>query len=358
MKIGILTFHFSNNYGAVLQCYALKTMLETLGYEVIIINRLPNRPKLFKRIYYFFAKFLFKQNNLSGWQYFNDERKKLLSPLTDKYYSTHQIKLCLKLNFDAVIVGSDQVWRYDNRFADNNYFLDFIDEKQYPNIKKIAYAASFGLDSWSGDIDCVSNLLRQFNCISVRENSGVKICNDIFHIDAIKVLDPTFLLNIEHYPCINAVKYNKNVVSYFLGSDKENLVSQTLTLCNKKNISYLDLYSLGEYDIEIIKHHITITDWLSYIKNSDFIITNSYHAMVFAILFHKKFAIIALESGGTSRIISTLSTLNIPLNNIYYRSLEDFSLNYESSEISWKDVDHQINYLRQDSINFLLKSLK
>lgn len=357
MKIGILTFHYSNNYGAVLQCFALKNFLERLNHEVIIINRLPNKPHLLKQIYYFILKYINIHSSIYGWLSFNKEREKLLAPLTKKYYNSKQLKNSLKLNFDAIIVGSDQIWRYDNKFADYNYYLDYIAPELYPKIKKIAYAASFGLNYWDGDIHIVSQLLSQFKSVSVREESGVDICKRLFSIDAKKVLDPTFLLPINQYPSISKPQFHMNVVSYFLGQNKTELVTKMQKISVEKKYTYIDLYSIGCYSHKKIPEHINITNWLSYIKMSDFIITNSYHAMVFSILYHKNFAIIALESGGTTRIKSALNELDLNSYSLYYDSIEDFMANFKKQEIDWDKTDNLIQKLRKDSIEFIKEAL-
>ncbi|HDQ15473.1 MAG TPA: polysaccharide pyruvyl transferase family protein, partial [Bacteroidetes bacterium] len=194
-RVGILTFHFSrHNYGAVLQTYASFNILKKLGYEPKIINLLPrNSPR--RRIYSIIVR--------EG--VFEKFRKRHLS-LTNKYYSGSDLSELNKM-FDVFYVGSDQVWRPS--MAGGllpHYYLDFADDEKL----KMTYAVSFGTSQWEGtdeQNEILRPLIKRFNHISVRESEGVEICDKIFNVKAVHVLDPTLLLDENDYsPILNEFK--------------------------------------------------------------------------------------------------------------------------------------------------------
>ena len=344
MKIGILTFQYSLNYGAVIQCYALKTFLEIQGHCVEIINRQPNRAPRYK-IWGGILKRILKMQNpvkFPGWSAFNKFSKNLLRLSSKPITSNNEMENYDFSDYQAIIVGSDQIWRDNLRTVGNNYFLDFLKESN--DIRKISYAASFGKDCWCDSparIQFVSELLRKFDKISVREKSGVNVCKTVFHIDAVQVLDPSLLLPKQVYERI-ALDHNKqlqayDVVSYFLGEDKATNISNVECFARNKGLSYIDLYSLGSYGTYKVKQHLTVADWIFEISKAKYVITNSFHATVFAIIFHKQFVVVNLPSGGTTRLESLLSILNIQ--NRFFNSIESVNFAILDSSIDYTNVD-------------------
>lgn len=242
LKIGILTLPIAENYGGILQAIALYRLLENEGHDVVLIYK-KSRRKIWKD----FARRLLlkvpfhnfmniKSNNIKNIARL--ERIKFHRPFIEKeilniskdLYTKHDLeKFTQRENFDAVIVGSDQVWRkaYINDKYYKSYFLDFVDGKK---VKKISYAASFGKDEWEGkeDVKDVSKLLQDFTAISVREVSGVDVLKNTFkNENAVNVLDPTLLMSKEFY--INEIisKYGTSkvqkggIVTYVLDEAKE-----------------------------------------------------------------------------------------------------------------------------------------
>ena len=216
MKIGILTQPLKTNYGGLIQAYALKTTLEKQNHEVTIINRvgfLRRNQKTSIKILTKIKKAIFK---VLG------KDKKILKEIQDRIdsncaqfiqkYIKHvsaDIKTLdalyeyiNKMQFEGYVVGSDQIWRPSYSPCIENYFIDFCNDEK---VKKIAYAASFGGVTWEYTIKettICSALAKRFNAISVREDSGVDLCNKYLGVEAKHVLDPTMLLEKEEYEYI------------------------------------------------------------------------------------------------------------------------------------------------------------
>ena len=226
-KVGILTFQYpeNRNFGASLQSYACMKLLKKFTENVELIN-------YYRDVYSIKSKLVFL---LEG-RNFKKYNEKFLS-LTKKIKKEDKLEF-LNKKFDIFVVGSDQVWR-SIWFKDvaKHYFFDFVDD----NKKKIAYAASFGVDFWEGDKNItgeIKPLIKKFDYISVREESGVNICKDIFEIDdAICVLDPTLMISKEDYqPVLDDWKdkshLNKKYIAHMLLDDEIFLREESKKIAN------------------------------------------------------------------------------------------------------------------------------
>lgn len=351
MKIGILTFHWANNYGAVIQCYALLSKLKELGHDAYVIDRLPHYNGILRRLYHKFS-----YNHKWSWLRFSAFSEDYLSPKTRCYTSEDELKAYFaNEKFDAVIVGSDQVWRW--KMIGFNYFFDFIDSS-VTDIKKYSYAASFGLSEWN-DTDentaRIKQLLHQFNCISVRENTAVEICKNVFNVKAQVVLDPTLLHESKFYEQVLLANFNNKpsgkVVSYILGTPHKHLVKEVSIWAKQMGLKHNNLlYTSIDMPLQtklanLPLMHYTPQEWLNEIRNAEYVITNSFHATVFSIIFKKKFVVINNPQGGNDRIDTLLSMVNTtkvynitPFNEYTFRQVIDVS---------------GLNKMRSESIRFL-----
>ncbi|WP_323668460.1 polysaccharide pyruvyl transferase family protein [Aliarcobacter butzleri] len=327
LKIGILTLPIADNYGGILQAVALYRYLYNQGHEVVFIYKDSYQKPLKKIVKEILLKIPFhnlKNIKTNHEKYIEYQKRKAfhrtfvekeIFKISENLYTKEDLENFVKKeNFDAVIVGSDQVWRkaYMGAKYYKNYFLDFVDANK---TNKIAYAASFGKDYWEGknDIEDLSKLLSDFTAVSTREKSGVDICKNSFGFnDAKHVLDPTMLMNKEFY--INEIisKYDTNkigeggLLTYVLDEEDE-----------KKEIIDFIKYNLK---IDIV-HHLkgfnaskttySVPEWLASFTNADFVITDSFHGMVFSIIFEKDFIVIGNESRGMDRFISLLTLLGL-----------------------------------------------
>lgn len=334
MKIGILTHPLGANYGGILQAYALSVVLKDLGHSVTILRRDHDMP-IYKR---FIKQLLIAIKHPR----YNSHKYIELRRFVDKninespvMYSSKQLGRYLeKENFGAVVVGSDQVWRADFALGFGyNYFLDFVPS----HIKKISYAASFGLSSWNYDLNqtqYIKSLIERFSKVSVREYCGQKLCKDHLDYNAQVLLDPTMLLESSRYSQIASPrKMEKNYVYvYWLGNEQEK--QQILKMYKGKNI----------IDISLRQNEslASIEDWLSFIKYADRIITDSFHGCVFSVLFNRQFVMYVNKLGGFGRIESLYKLLEI-----------EYKLNDIYQDVDYKAVNEKIKVLRKESLKFL-----
>lgn len=369
MKIGILTLPFNNNYGGFLQAFALLTVLKNLGHEPTLLYRRPNRHE---PSYSFKIKFLIKnvltsiidkKNYPIIWSqeaYYLYRGKNMhtflnryIIPRTEPLYSSEELKLVCKDKFDAIIVGSDQVWRPDYVDEIQDYFLEFAVDF---DIKRIAYAASFGTieNKFLDDqLDRCGNLLSMFDAVSVRETSGIDMIkkNGWNVKSVINVLDPTLLLPIEVYNKIisGIEKFDSSLFCYVLDANDNNM------LVIKAFSKLLNLRVNQISDIQKGKSVLpSVEKWLSNIYNASFVITDSFHGMIFSIIFNKEFAVFVNKNRGADRFFSILSQLG--LEDRIINSIDTIPY-LTSKKIEWVMVNRKIIFLREKSIHFLMNAL-
>lgn len=317
-KIALQTFQLSTNYGGILQAFALQHYLTKKGFDVVHINRAYQSNNSFLKFKIIVDKIINFNTTLainkaeSIFKVFVNKFINLSPPL----YSTKLWNKYINENkFDAVIVGSDQIWRqeYVGAFAEE-FFLNFKKGK----IKKIAYAASFGVDKiGNGYAKQISNQLHDFDAISVREKSGVDILQKNFNIEAVHLIDPTLLLLSQDY--IDMFELKKDVkkpyiFAYVLDKNlhKQNMIEEVeKTLGMVSKLVYGSEVTKATYNDVDIRSKVSIETWLSHFYNADYIVTDSFHGMIFSILFNKRFIVIANESRGVSRFESMLNLIDL-----------------------------------------------
>lgn len=368
-KVGVLTFHSSNNYGALLQCYALSKTLEDFGLNVSIINI---RKEYIKDISE--KKFIAKNKYLAKDFIENSIFQKEFDIFRDKYLRgkfTKSIKKIEELKsfsetYDAVIVGSDQVWRYAyTKNTQKSFFLDFVSDKTI----KVSYAASFGLDYFEGDAELeatIKKLINRFDDVSVREDVGVAICKNKFGIEAAHVLDPVFLLNSHDYE--NIITEEKDNIEepylayYLLNTDKfrTELISNTLKFSNLKktiNIYTNERFSFRKPSFPISKFKFkSFSSWLKILKNAKFIVTDSFHGLAFSIIFNKQFICIANKARGASRMKSILSLMGLE-HRLIFEGQDTYDLN-NMNKVDYEIVNKKLQFEKNKSLIFLQKALK
>ena len=333
MKIGILTQPLHHNYGGILQNYALQKTLKDMGHEVWTIDRgfyFPGYRKYASIIKRLLLKPINRNAPIRVWPTKKEEeiiRQHIKTFIknniqtTEKTTSTKQlVRLHQKYAFDAYIVGSDQVWRPRYSPCLTNYFLDFVESER--NVKKIAYAASFGVDDWEfteeQTREC-ARLAKQFDAISVREDSAVELCKKYLNVDAVHLLDPTLLLNKEDYLALinsaNTTPSNGDLFVYILDKDekKTHIVNE---VAKQKNLTPFELLP-KQFLIEASKNEIEkciyppIEQWLRSFLDAKFIITDSFHGTIFSIIFEKPFIVIGNKKRGLSRFNSLLEMFEL-----------------------------------------------
>ncbi len=325
MKIGILTFHDADNYGAVLQAFALKETIKKIEVDVEILNYkqpfIVNSHKVIVRytqniitliksivstLVYIYPRIIRKTK-------FNSFRSEYMDISKDTFYNSSDIK-----GKDVYIVGSDQVWNNDLTHNDKTYFLGFCQGQE----KRIAYAASIGKDILTDDEKkYLKENIGNIEYISVREDSAVKIINEITGRDvAAHVLDPTLLADRCIWDELICTKKNKSnyLLVYRLSDNEEvlrtaELISRMLNIkvlyINNLVLSKNDLFRKNHYKFKDIKA-VSPSEFITLFKNASFVVTNSFHGTTFSIIFNKDFITVPHETRGT-RMISLLRLLKL-----------------------------------------------
>lgn len=354
MKIGILTLPFNNNYGGLLQSYALQTFLKECGHDVWLIKRVVNKPTLTGKAKNLIKKILFLEPAVID--FFMKDFENQYMQKTEIIDRPNKYGLLYKYNFDAYIVGSDQVWRF--RFAQDRkkeYFFDFI---SYKNVNKISFAASFGIDTWDADeilTSEISKLIHNFSAVSVREKSGINLCEKYLkYKEAVHLFDPTLLHSAGFYRQLYTGKETDNsgkIGVYLLdvSEQKKDIVANF-----EKKIGKCSLL-IGKYSKGKKVCYPTVQQWLKDFDTADYIITDSFHGMVFSIIYQKSFCVIGNTFRGVERFTSLLEDLNLQNRLLNLEKCCDY---YSFlAEIDYVSVNNVINKNRQRSLDFITKSL-
>ena len=380
MKIGIVTYWSSDdNYGQQLQCWALQRYLLKKGYSPFLIryspkNKIPFIDRVVRKILVYlrnervflkYEKSLKKINGVRNKERnFPEFRQENLIVSEQEYKDIFQLRKSPP-QADVYICGSDQVWHNPLSVEDTKgWFLDFGNM----HTKRISYAASIGREYSDKEKTIFKNVLSKFSAVSVREDSSKKLC-DSLGIDSTVTLDPTLLLSSADYDLLQTESSIYNGKEYVFLYALNALTPDDISWTEIKGFidsEYLDLhpvFSSGYVQARELcpgyKSNLdTIPQWLFRLKSAKYVITNSFHGMVFAILFHRPFMVIPLKgkySSGNNRIISLLTNIGL-LERIYNDGLP--FLDQLKRRIKWDEVDHRLFMLQEDSISFLYNSIK
>lgn len=361
MKIGIISYPLNNNYGCHLQTYALYTVVCNLGHNVTYINRRSDKPTIWWWIKKIVKNLLNGRSPFFSYEDFIMKRKgKKLVVFFEKYIKNHTSPIYssrelehYRDEFNAIIVGSDQVWRPELLSDVRDYFLKFLGDSK---TKRISYAASFGNDNpqYTSQlmVECGA-LISKFDAVSVREQSGMDIISKFGWIanSPQLVLDPTLLLSVNDYrELFIKSKRDSTVFSYILDdtSEKRAIRSEIASLMNLRINSPLD--GCNQYNFE----YPSVEDWLSGIDKSDFVITDSFHGTVFAVIFEKPFLVIVNQNRGASRFKSLLECLGLEERILLGAQDVERVLQHK---IDWNNVKGRLRNERERSISFLKKEL-
>lgn len=286
--------------------------------------------------------------------------------ISEPYLSYDQL-LAKPPKADIYIVGSDQVWNIDldNPVA-RAWFLKFGN----PETKRLSYAASLGRKLSPNEIPIFKELLSDFEAIGVREIDGLSLCQALGFVNCQLVLDPTLLLDAPYYTGliegskINALEKQPYLFLYYLNIETcEELGWNDIDIyIKKRGLELVSVSSSGYYPakeiIPNVKNNLlTIEEWIESVQNAEFVVTNSFHGVVFSIIFHRPFIAILLHNqycGGNNRILSLLKSLQLE-SRILYDS-HDISF-MADLPIDWNEVDNRLNKLRVDSKAFLNDNL-
>lgn len=347
MKIAVITYHYSNNKGAVMQTYGLCKFLRDYGYdiELIDIRQKESTTNLLVKIVKFFVV---------GYR-MNKDMKTFYPPLTRRYGSVKELRNDPP-KADCYIVGSDQVWNPNiSKSLMMAYFLDFGPS----SVKRISYASSFGISDWViKDYSVnqhISKLLNSYSALSVREKEGKALCEKEFHVSPTIVLDPTFL-NEDYSEFTVGVKQKKIIVCYKINKTvdfwknvpkvKEQLGNIPMTILNynypKKGFKYCFPPSL-DY-------------WMKSIASAKFILTDSFHGVAFSIISKKDFCVILNHNDRDSRLINIVSEFG--LQDRMFSSVEEMlKTDMWMKPIDYSNHEPQIKKRVVESQKYLLNAL-
>ncbi|MEL7587604.1 MAG: polysaccharide pyruvyl transferase family protein [Prolixibacteraceae bacterium] len=339
-KIKLLTFSASYSFGAVLQCYALYKVLSEMGHDVELL-RIP----LKKSNCGFIGDLSGRINKLFVGQFKRKSLPRMISLENDHINDD-----------DIYIVGSDQVWNPDiTKNVALDYFFNFLPD----NVKRISYAASFGNSEWLHDEikPDVSECLQKFLAISVRESSGVNICKEVFNINSVLTLDPTLLL--DNYDELLISKKPKKVellvVFSFLKNTSERL-NFFRYIGEKTNTRPMLMHERRMHKGISNIPWVTVEQWVSQIAHSSFVITDSFHCTVFAIIHRKQFIALPADKKRVGRILNLLDSLG--LTDRWFPDIESvYKTTNWLKPIHYDEVFEKIKVLRSASINFLNTAL-
>ena len=342
----IMTFHWATNYGAVLQSFALQTYLMEHGKDVHIIDYVPKgfEKTLPQALIGKSVSQIRKQlREYQKERKMRSFRKKYLR-LTKRFLSLEDLR-----NHEwptgVYICGSDQIWNpyftmHGEKGVTTSYFLDFLSKGQ-----KIAFAASFGVTSLNNDMkQVIAPLLRQFDRISVRELTGVSILEEM-GIQAELVCDPVFLIQRTQYERLMSEQTDHEKVFTYILHKNQDTAYEIAAFIQKR----LQVGCYEQIDT------MSIEEWLSVLRSAKFVVTNSFHAIAFSIIFHIPFIAILIRGNGMNdRLLTLLSSVGMEYRTIC--DMDEAKINYIiQDQIDWNAVDNAVQRIRERSQSFLLR---
>ena len=293
-------------------------------------------------------------------------KRKYVNMFVRKYVNRRVLSrydLISQNDYQAIVVGSDQIWRicYIQRIG--GVKICFLDFTKGWDVKRIAYAASFGIDKWNyteEETMIAKKAIQRFKAVSIREKSGVSLCEKYLEYnDAVHVLDPTMLLTVKDYEqLVEQSEVTRNpegeAMVYVLDSTEE----KDLYIANvvkKLGLQSFEANSKCE-DSDASLEEITqppVEQWLRGFRDSKFVITDSFHACVFSIIFHKPFIVIGNKERGLSRFCSLLEAFGLQDRLVQ----EQDTVNVLDMDIDWEKVDERLENMRIHSKDFLENAL-
>ena len=353
-KVGLLTWHYLDNYGSVLQAYALKEVFNKLKCDVEFINYRKDAANnifinVLRNVYYYLN--IFAKDEIKRKRSFFLFRKKYFKE-TKLFSNIEQLKN-FNFNYNLYVCGSDQIWA-SNRY-DEAYYLTFTDGK------KMSYAPSLVFDSFTKENKVkIKEYLKSFFSISLREKKGIEILKTFTNYDYTEVLDPTLLLkNTDWNKLIKKerVKGKDYVLCYFIGDDDKYRESvQKFSKDNNlkiKNIQLVDIHNFGEGN----KKDASPVEFLELIRNAKYVLTDSYHGVLFSLNYNKNFYAFKRFSNKSKdnqngRIENILNICK--LENRFIDIVDKMEFN----NIDYTQINKILNKKRKESMEYIKKGLE
>ena len=307
MKVGIVTLPLHTNYGGILQAWALQTVIERMGHESSHVFRHLLGPfVLYKGL--------------------SDEDVRRIQQHTDRFVDRYircdetPVAEIAPDRYDAFVVGSDQIWRhYYTTALCGDWKVAFLDFAKDWDVRRIAYAPSFGLDRWEApesDIPVCSELLKRFDAVSCRETAGAELCRTVLGVESEVVIDPTMLLDRADYSALVDAETTEplpgDLMTYVLdrNPEKRALID---AIAAAKGLTPFSANAKPEDMSAPVEERIQppLEQWLKGFRDAKMTVTDSFHAMVFSILFRRPFIVTGNPNRGLSRLESLLGLLGL-----------------------------------------------
>lgn len=373
MKFYIVTLPLWGNFGGMLQAYTLLQTVKEIGVHAQVIQRSKENPLELKQNKFDTALTFIRRSLgkillcLKPLPFEPISVAKVLTNLSCQFRRTFIPHLYIDENQSLptsalYIVGSDQVWRkaYTGKNL-GSFFLDTIPESL--RAKSISYAASFGTDEWEGtpeETQRCGELLRQFKAVSVREFSGVRICKEVFGVDAVQMPDPTLLATLEDYVrVINSEKTRVPKAPYFASYVLDDSTEASLLLDEVEK-------STGLYHQRLLpkstarkrwdRFYCTVAQWLRYLRDCDAVVTDSFHGCVFSIIYNKPFVCLGNEGRGSARFDTLFQVFGLEDRLVASRDPEEV-LRVLHLPIDWLRVNAIHEAERRRGLDFLRSNL-
>ena len=371
MRIAILTLTLHTNYGGILQAYALQTLLEGMGHEVKVLNNTPELPntvwkevpkriikKLMGRDVVIFKENLYKKECSIINKDVEEFRRKYIHEMV-----VESLDVIPSDEFDCIVVGSDQVWRplYFKPHWRTEMAAAYLAFANGWDIKRVSYAASFGVDNWEyskEETRICSDLARQFDAISVREASATSLTKKYLGINSQQVLDPTMLLPQDVYCRLIEAQETPgcggNLLVYVLDRDAEKMAIVE-KLVKEKDLVPFSINNTGIRETAPVqeKKLPSVESWLRGFRDAEFVVTDSFHACAFSIIFNKPFVVVANEERGAARFRFLKEMLGLENNIVAKANDVDFTKKYSVG----KEAYEHLKQVKQKSIEFLEQNI-
>ena len=353
-KIGIITFHRADNYGAVLQAVALQMAIIRLGYGCEILDY---DARAISKNYDVIVKTSVVEAIKSLLIYDERKRKKQVFATFRSKNMILSVPVAkgelsaIATQYDKLITGSDQVWNYHLTASDGSYFLDFVEDKN----KRLSYAASFGIGEIPPEkFEWYRQKLAGFAHFSLREKTGVNLLKNVLGCEAVNDVDPVFLLEADEWKKMITSRFveKKYIFAYMLDRVSADYVERLAVAKGMEliNLAYSKSYRHPEINVGNCCIALSPDDFISYIYYADYVVTGSFHATAFSIIFNKQFVVSVPDNVG-SRITDLLD-----MTELKGRALST-GTDIEG-EIDWEHVNHIVAKARETSLKNLWESIE
>lgn len=384
MKLGIVSCYFINNYGSILQAYALQEALSKKGIECDTISVEGLKPYLDakKKQYYFrnihkagllFSKLpmlrlkILQKINYRNLGHMYSERVQKFDNFRKGFNLSSEVAASLRQLtdlseiYDMIVVGSDQLWRPDNIFPEY-YTLSWVPD----NIPKVSYATSFGVSELDGYYKSRARIfLNRMSAISVRESSGSRLVKELTGKNPCVVCDPVFLLTKNQWNMLSDASLcpnQKYIFTYFLGEEMEcRKFTEKLSAATGLpvlGVVHNDSYIASDEGIDYPIASCSPNEFLGLISNAEYICTDSFHAIAFSTIFNKNFFAFnrfkSRKHGTNSRIESFLKMTELETRLVSnHGKAQDIALN----DIDYETVNNKISSFINESYDFIEKEI-